>query len=198
MIRWKQDLYWCEQHSVDLTELAASCRSITQYASTELPQTHTATIPLIGDSYYNYNLLLYPLAEINRLYHCIQRTFKQIQPGADWWIKCWANLFEQQAHYDWHQHHTHYGAEPSQYPSYHGIFCVQGQQTVTTYHNNTTNSRVHIPQLPNQLTVIENHPDWYHRTWPHKHSETRITVAFNILHATSIDSFKYANHWVPL
>jgi len=146
----------------------------------------------------SYNLLLFPLPEIQRLYYSIAGSFKQIRKDSDWWIKCWANVYSDQAHHDWHQHHTHYTETVPMYPSYHGIFCVQGIDTATTYRNNNTNEQVHIYQKPNQLTLIQNHADWYHRTWPYKQKETRITVAFNIIHRQDLLPFAHINHWMPL
>lgn len=199
MISFDQNLYWREQHDLKLDELANSCVSVVNYAKTHLQGTaETVDIPLIGDTYNGYNLLLYPLPQIHLLYHSIRSSFRQIEPAGNWWIKAWANVFENRAHYDWHQHHTHYNETTAVYPSYHGIFCVAGDDTATTYRNIVSNTTVHIPQTPNQLTFIANHPDWYHRTWPYKHKETRVTVAFNVIHEDSLDAFKYPNHWLPL
>lgn len=199
MISYEQNLYWREQHNLQLDELAVSCSSIVNYAKTNLRGTAEITdIPLIGDTYNGYNLLLYPLPQIHNLYHSIRASFRQIEPLGNWWIKCWANVFENRTHYDWHQHHTHYKETNCEHASYHGIFCVAGKDTATTYKNFVTQEQVHIHQTPNQLTFIANHPDWLHRTWPYKHKETRITVAFNIIHEDSIDAFKYPNHWLPL
>jgi hypothetical protein len=199
MISFEQNLYWREQHNLQLDELTNSCISIVNYAKTHLQGTaETTDIPLIGDTYNGYNLLLYPRPQIHNLYHSIRSSFRQIEPSGNWWIKTWANVFENRTHYDWHQHHTHYLETNSNYPSYHGIFCVAGTDTATTYRNFITQEQAHIHQTPGQLTFIANHPDWYHRTWPYKHEETRITVAFNVIHEDSIDAFKYPNHWLPL
>ena len=199
MISFEQNLYWREQHDLKLDELASSCISVVNYAKTHLQGTaEISDIPLIGDTYNGYNLLLYPLPQIHNLYHNIRSSFRQIEPAGNWWIKAWANVFENRTHYDWHQHHTHYNETTAVYPSYHGIFCVAGDDTATTYRNINSNTTVHITQTPNQLTFITNHPDWYHRTWPYKGVSERVTIAFNIIHEHSIDPFKYANHWLPL
>lgn len=199
-VTFERDLYWQEQHSLNLTELEQSCRSIVNYAETNFRGlVKESDIPLIGDTYYSYNLLLYPLPSIHSLATAIRTTFRSIQPNTNnWWIKCWANIYTEQAHYDWHQHHSNYTDAEQTCPSYHGIFCVQGNNSVTSYRNSATNATVHIPQHNNQMVIIANHPDWHHRTWPHKHTEDRITVAFNILHTDSIDAFRYPNHWMPL
>jgi hypothetical protein len=199
--QFEKNLYWREQHDLNLVELERSCRSIVNYAETNFRGNIVeGDIPLIGDTYYSYNLLLYPLPEIHNLATAIRKTFLSIQPNTDnWWIKCWANVYTNQAYHDWHQHHTHYTETEQQQPSYHGIYCVSGDNTVTSYRNIISDCvSVHIPQTPNQLTVVANHPDWYHRTWPYKHTRDRITVAFNIIHGDSIDPFRWPNHWVPI
>lgn len=200
MLTFEKNLYWTEQHNLDLAQLESSCRSVVNYAETNLKgSAEVVDIPLIGDTYNSYNLLLYPLPELSKLYHSIRHTFAQIESGENWWIKCWANIYRDKSHYDWHQHNTSYVDNPNEkYTSYHGIYCVAGEDTVTSYRNIHSQSAVHIPQTPNQLTIIANHPDWYHRTWPYKGVRERVTIAFNILHSDCIDAFKYANHWLPL
>lgn len=199
MIKYQKNLYWSETHRLNLKDLTDSCTAVVNYAENNLKNPSLSVdIPLIGDTYNSYNLLLFPLPEIHNLYRSIQSTFKQIRSEPNWWIKCWANVYTNQAHYDWHQHNTHYRGNVPMYPSYHGIFCVQGIDSATTYRNSTTAEQVHIYQQPNQLSIIQNHPDWSHRTWPYKHPETRVTVAFNIVHLEDIDPFQYVNHWVPL
>lgn len=199
MLTFEKNLYWIEQHNLDLFQLDSSCRSVVNYAKTHLVgSAEVSDIPLIGDTYNGYNLLLYPLPQIHTLYHSIRGSFRQINPSGNWWIKCWANVYTNSTHYDWHQHHTHYNQNTADYPSYHGIFCVAGDDTATTYRNIVSNTTVHIPQTPNQLTFIANHPDWYHRTWPYRGVNERVTIAFNIIHEHSVDPFRYANHWLPL
>lgn len=200
MLTYEKNLYWSEQHNLDLDKLESSCRSVVNYAKTHLiGSAEVSDIPLIGDTYNGYNLLLYPLPEIHSLYNSIKSSFRQVEPRGEWWIKTWANVYTNSAHYDWHQHYTSYVDNPTaQHNSYHGIYCVAGEDTATTYRNLSTSTTVHIPQTPNQLTLIANHPDWYHRTWPYKGATERVTIAFNILHQDSIDAFRYPNHWLPL
>ena len=203
MIESRDNFYWVEQHSINLEDLESSCRQIVDYANANLkgiapdPMRENS---LIGDTYNGYNLLLYPLPGISALYNAIRSSWSQLNQGPDWWIKCWANVYTNSQYHNWHQHKTHiaedYDNYEPQYPSYHGIFCVAGVNTVTSYRNES--QTIHIPQQPNQLSIIPNRDDWYHRTWPYKGEGTRVTVAFNILHRTEIDAFRYANHWLPL
>jgi hypothetical protein len=203
MIELRENFYWVEQHSIDLVELERSCRAIVSYADTHLRGTAPDPMhnnALIGDTYNGYNLLLYPLPGISELYNAIRSSWRQLNSEPNWWIKCWANVYTNSQYHDWHQHKTHiaanYDSHEPRWPSYHGIYCVAGENTMTSYR--CENHTVHIPQTPNQLSLIVNREDWFHRTWPYKGPGDRITVAFNILHGTEIEPFRYANHWLPL
>ena len=208
MISFEKNLYWVEEHQLNVDKLESSCRSVVNYAKTNLmgiAEVSDASnvskhhpYSLIGDIYNGYNLLLYPLPELHQLYNCIRTSFRHIETEGNWWFKCWVNVYSNSAHYDWHQHNESYVDTDTQHNSYHGFYCVAGDNTVTTYRNLAENTTVHIPQTPNQLTLIANHPDWYHRTWPYKGDRDRVSVAFNILHEDNINAFQYPNHWIPL
>lgn len=203
MITLRDNFYWVEQHNLDLAVLADSCKRVVDYANTTLKGTAADPMKdnaLIGDVYNAYNLLTYPLPGISELYTAINTSWSQLNQGSGWWIKTWANVYENREYHPWHQHKTHiaadYDSHKPSHASYHGIFCISGVDSVTSYRN--AEKTIHIYQKPNQLSIIPNRDDWYHRSWPYPGPEVRITVAFNIMHITEIDPFRYANHWLPL
>lgn len=196
---YHKNLYWSTQLDCELSQLRSSCIKVNDWVNDNIKGTPD---PLdskfhIFDVYNSYNFFGFPLEGISYLSRCIEEHFASICDVNDMWIKGWVNVYQNGQSYDWHTHKQHTWLDQEHTPlhtSWHGIYCVIGDDTCTTY-KHQTGSTVHIPWKENQLVFVKNTNDWLHRTWS---SKNRITVAFNILHREDIDPFRYGSNWLPL
>lgn len=203
-MRFYKNLYWQASLGCDTTLLAASCVDLDNWVMANMSD-NPDPLPEhfhIYDVYNNYNFFAYPLPGVHALFEGICQNFSVVADPTDMWIKAWVNVYKPGMSHDWHHHKTHTWLDDSSYKvqhaSWHGIYCVVGDDTCTTYKHTETHETVHIPWKDNQLALIENKENWLHRSWKPKQGQQRITVAFNIMHRESIDTFRYANHWMPV
>lgn len=202
-MRKHKDLYWQTTLDCDLEQLKSSVLTLDEWVNNNLTDNPDPLPDIfhIHDVYNNYNFFAYPLPQTSKLFRGVVNSFSQIESCDDMWIKAWVNVYNNTAH-TWHSHKSHTWLDNPNHkqfaPSWHGIFCVVGDGTCTTYKNVEEDLTVHIPWQPNQLAFIENQAGWSHKCWKPKGDETRITIAFNILHQKDIDPFRYKNHWIPL
>lgn len=203
-MKFTDNLYWKTELSCDTQALAESSTMLDEWTAKNLPNNPD---PLpdhfhIHDVYNNYNFFAYPLPGIQCLYDQVCLSFSKISPVEDMWIKAWVNVYNNNSSHSWHAHKPHtwldYEDFEPVHASWHGIYCVVGDETFTTYKNTRTLESVYIPWEKNQLVFVENQEDWLHRSWKSNSTTPRITIAFNILHRSSIDPFRYANHWLPV
>jgi hypothetical protein len=200
-MRYHDDLYWKHQLACDLPGITQGCLELDTWVREHCKD---APDPLdekfhIHDVYNNYNVFAYPLPGFSELFYQLRESFAQISDASDTWIKAWVNVYNDSASHVWHQHKSHTWLDRDHEPvhaSWHGIYCVRGDDTCTTYRSKQ-GVTVHIPWQDNQVAFIQNTPDWMHRSWPSKQEQPRITIAFNVMHRQDIDVFRYHDHWIP-
>lgn len=194
--------YWKRTLDCDTDTLNTSCRSIETFVREEFPE--PCPDPLsknfyLYDLYNHYNIFAYPAPQISQLFLGIKTAFKEINSSEGMWIKGWVNIYKGKDSHNWHNHKSYTQEDTNHlHQSYHGIFCVNGSGSFTTYRNRITKEQHHIQWEPNELAIIPTHDDWLHRSWPYVGDGERITVAFNIMHQDHIDTFRYKNCWTPL
>jgi hypothetical protein len=108
------------------------------------------------------------------------------------YIQCWGNVMRKGQKINSHAHYR----SPVSYLS--GNFCVQTDNTSTSFQNPITDEIWSSENIPGKITLF---PSWLkHFTDEHKSDDERITIAFDLLSEeghTSTHS-DYGNKWIEL
>jgi hypothetical protein len=177
---------------INLYEAKLSCNLLYQHIKHNLSQDNLGidTGPITTQAFNQYNLLLYPFAEFHKLYQEICRVFSLVDTSEEnYYIQCWLNYYEQGQFIDWH---SHWAPKDN---TWHGFFCVDCEDSVTSYRL-PTSEEIDVPSINGNLVISRSAGD-VHRTYPWPHSDRpRITVAFDCVPWRNISWG--TNHWVPI
>lgn len=138
-----------------------------------------------------YNMLLFPFPGMYELYEAMYNiSLNHIDTSeTNWYMQAWMNYYEKDDYIDWHQHFI---STPN---SWHGFYCVDCRDSVTSYKFPDGNS-AEIPSTDGNLVIGISNGD-KHRTWPWKYDDgPRITIAFDVVPEDQINFG--VNHWIPL
>ena len=202
-MKQQNNLYWQSKLDLDNEQVLSSCVTANNWVNHNITDCVDPLTDVfhIANVYNSYNLFALPLPGFHQLYSEVCSNIKQVIDSTDYWIKAWVNVYGPDKYHTWHGHKEHTWMDDDSYVakhnSYHGIVCVNGIDSVTSYKRD--NNTVHIPWTENnQFVLIRNSEDWQHRTWPYKHKGNRVTVAMNLFHRQDIDTFRYGSHWLPV
>jgi hypothetical protein len=171
----------------------------------------------VNKLFEQYNVLMYPLPEIHALYNTIKDFFYKCQIDANgkilkknYFIQSWMNVYKKGEFIDWHNHGS------TAVYAWHGFFCVNAENSKTTYQFKNSPELIDIESHNNLLVLGKSNTD-FHRTYPwHDENNPRITVAFDIVPEDTIlrlngkknsdttltemiQEYPYfKNHWIPI
>jgi hypothetical protein len=147
-----------------------------------------------------YNLFLYPFAEFYELYFNIREMFYdklEVENHEEsYYIQSWLNFYWKGDFIDWHGHW------PSYAYAWHGYYCVDVEPSKTSYKLENSKKIIDIKN-ENNLLVLSKSLNDNHRTWPWEYEHPRITIAFDIVPASTILNYQGENkmginHWMPI
>lgn len=147
--------------------------------------------------YSQYNLLMYPVPGIHKLYSAIRETFHECngEDETEFFIQCWLNYYASGEFIDWHSHWQ------PQYSSWHGFVCVDVEpNSKTTYKVPPEMEELDIPSK-NGLMVLSRSNGDVHRSSEWDQEYPRITIAFDIVPADILyreNRYTHINHWIPI
>ena len=195
---------------IDTDQLRTSLLCLREWITSRLRETpereYAGVAPATTRLYEQYNLLLFPEAQIHELYRFICQSFRLVsQITEPCWMQCWLNVYARGDYIDWHEHW------PEEFQSWHGYYGIDTDTSVTTYR--VRDEQFDVPNRTGQLLISPSGHD-EHRTWPWRQDHARITVAFDIVPAANA-SFQadfpwrasgpaapadqlYMNHWMPV
>jgi hypothetical protein len=126
----------------------------------------------------NYNLLSFPTLELNKLYYYIAETAQQVcRPGAQYYIRCWFNLFENGQNIKWHRHWN------TEDEAYHGFYCVrtEGEHPSWTDYRIPDQEEEHRIMSSDGTLVLGKSEDDRHMSSVWQNDGHRITIAYDIV-----------------
>jgi len=125
-----EDYLWTfDFNDIDNNKLYNTCCNVEEQLKATLP-------PVVGDnvygcfaSYYHeqYNLFQYNCSELHKLYSNMVKSFAEVMDDSQYYVRCWANLFDKNKNIDWH---SHWRPEEN---TYHGFYCVNTQGEHNSY-----------------------------------------------------------------
>jgi hypothetical protein len=147
------------------------------------------------DLYSKYNLLMYPLPEMHKLYESIKETFYLCNPEEDeYYIQCWVNVYETGDYINWHGHWA------SEYKAWHGFYCLQVEPNSSTTYKIQGLHDVEVKSINNLIVIGKSDGDLHKSSeWNEKYP--RITLAFDIIPGKSLRDIEYhlnPHHWLPI
>jgi hypothetical protein len=147
------------------------------------------------DLYSKYNLLMYPLPEMHKLYESIKETFYLCNPEEDeYYIQCWVNVYETGDYINWHGHWA------SEYKAWHGFYCLQVEPNSSTTYKIQGLHDVEVKSINNLIVIGKSDGDLHKSSeWNEKYP--RITLAFVIIPGKSLRDIEYhlnPHHWLPI
>lgn len=165
-----------------------------------------------------YNLLMYPFpifhelyCEIcNAFYLCHADLFKK-KPEKHY-MQCWLNYYRKGEFIDWHGH------QKSELQAWHGFLCVDTEPGSSTSYKWKENldKIIEIPSKDGLIVIGPSNGDLHRSSEWEFEDRPRITIAFDIMPATSLsekmvvdspepkylnamrDNPFYTNHWIPV
>jgi hypothetical protein len=157
---------------------------------------------LAKELYGKYNLFMYPLPEIHKLYREIRDTFHAAnshmcseEPYDDYFIQGWINYYHTGEYINWHGHWR------PEHKTWHGFFCLETEpNSHTTYKIPNYNKDIDVVSENNLLVLGPSDGD-LHRSSDWNNTYPRITLAFDIIPAESLRDAGFhlnTNHWVPI
>ena len=110
------------------------------------------------------------------------RSFGSILEGKQYYVRCWANLFDKNKNIDWHSHW-----EP-QYHAYHGFYCVNTEGKHHSYTEYAIPNQKDVYQLMSQngLCVFGKSDGDKHRSSKWLNNNLRVTIAFDVIPVESL------------
>lgn len=138
-----------------------------------------------------YNLLMYPFPGFYELYIGIRDSFRHFVPEGQHYIQCWLNYYQKGDFIDWHGHWV------KESNSWHGIYCVDVEESKTTYKIPGIEHLVDVVGQDDLLILSKSDGD-KHRSSEWLNDRPRITIAFDVVPAVMLNPRMWLNHWVPI
>lgn len=155
---------------------------------------HSGEITLKMRLFNRYNLLMYPLPEFHELFTEIQDLFHTINPEKNkkYYLQCWLNYYNKGEFINWHKHWL------PEKESWHGFYCVDVEDSHTSYKLPNNDNIIHIKSENNLLVINKSDGDSHKSSKWMYDDRPRITIAFDIVPREHIDYDKSFNHWIPI
>jgi len=199
-----ENYLYTRQLDLDLPTLNKSVNTIYEYVKDRFAkgEDFNGQSQLKLELYSKYNLFMYPLPEVHKLYtevrdtfHAANRHMNSEEPYGDYFIQCWINYYHTGEYINWHGHWE------SKYKTWHGFFCLETEpESHTTYRIPNVNGDIDVQSKNNLLVMGPSNGD-LHRSSDWKNNYPRITLAFDIIPAQSLIDAGFhlnTNHWLPL
>jgi hypothetical protein len=146
----------------------------------------------------SYNLLLYPLEGFHELYTEIKTLFNNVlidnkmnDNNTKYYIQCWLNYYKKGDFINWHGHWDPH------VKSWHGFYCVDVEDSYTSYIIPNNNKVINIKSENNKIVISKSNGDKHKSSiWQYDHP--RITIAFDIVPREYINFDTLINHWIPI
>ena len=173
---------WIDKFTdIDNEKLYQTCLSVDSRLRKEFPPIDEANAYGCFTSYYHYkyNLLTFACTELHKLYgYLLTRLCPHLDQNTQYYVRCWANLFDKDANIDWHSHW------PSEAKAYHGFYCVNTEgesESYTDYRIPGSMKEIRIMSEDGLLVFGKSDGD-EHRSSPWENiGKYRITIAFDII-----------------
>jgi hypothetical protein len=147
------------------------------------------------DLYSKYNLLMYPLPGMHKLYDSIKETFYLCKPeDTEYYIQCWMNVYQKGDYINWHGHWN------SKYKAWHGFYCLQVEPNSSTTYKIKGFPDIDVKSINNLIVIGKSDGD-LHKSSEWNQDYPRITLAFDIIPASSLQDIEYhlnPHHWLPI
>ena len=176
-----ENYLWTDKISdIDNEKLYQTCVGIEQRLKKEFPPITEFNGYGCFSSFYHtkYNLLTFACPELHKLYgHMVTKLTSHLDQNTQYYIRCWANLFDTKKNIGWHNHW-----EP-EYKAYHGFYCVNTQGEYMSYTEYRIPGIQHDVRIVSEdgLLVFGKSDGDIHRTsrWLNT-DKFRVTIAFDI------------------
>jgi hypothetical protein len=215
---WTDGFFKLKQLNLDLERLRLNCQQASNFIKNRYAKEEPVTRfgPRTTNLFEKYNIFLIANGPLHELFKEIVTFWNSFNPSDDvFYMQAWLNVYEESPNLGWHQH------SPGYMDAYHGYFCVDVDQSRTTYaleekyfkdcvpHDYTDNGTplltynkeyelVDVMNRDNLLIIAPSAND-LHRTIPWKVSNRpRITIAFDIVPGRWIENAAWENHWIPI
>jgi hypothetical protein len=216
---WTDGFFKLKQCDLDLEKLRINCFQVSEFIKKRYSEEkfENGFGARTTNLFEKYNLFMIASGPMHELFKEIVTFWNTWNPSDDiFYMQAWMNIYEEAPNLGWHHH------SPGYMNSYHGYFCVDVDNSQTTYamepkyyqdciaHDYTTstgdplltyNEKYEIVDVMNRdnLLVIAGSVNDMHRSMPWKiQTRPRITIAFDIVPGRWIENSVWENHWIPL
>lgn len=190
---------------LDLEELRSTSHFMYQFIKDHFEENNSdfdAQHTLDKNLFNKYNLLLYPLPGLHKLYESIKETFHMCnrhkygeEPYNDYYIQCWLNFYKKGQFINWHTHGTKH------FESWHGFYCLDVEPNSSTTYRIPGDLELDVKSENNLIVLSKSGEDLHKSSEWHDETRPRITIAFDIVPAVRLmESGNYSNlnHWMPI
>lgn len=143
------------------------------------------------DRFYHYNTFTLVNSEVNKLYKNIYQAFAQLKDELnlkdEFYIQSWYNI-SRDIQLDWHIHYP-YGIN-----SFHGFLAVDTEPSFTEYQ--VDNEILRISNKNGRIFLAES--GYSHRVSGWNEKRPRVSIAWDIVTAETIEKNYEINHWIPI
>jgi hypothetical protein len=190
---YKDYLYGCELNSIENEKLAKHCLDIEKILLSNLPNIDYAWYGSLTTAHHlKYNLLTFPIKELNILYHeIVKNVFPFLDKEKCYMIKSWMNIFRKGEKVDWHKHWL------AEKKVWHGFYCVQVNNSHTEYKIPKVKKIIKVKSKDGLLVFGKSDGDEHKSSEWKRTDYPRITLAFDIIPVESIDNKYQINHFIP-
>jgi hypothetical protein len=204
------DYVWIRKLNLNVNTIKQSCIKMESFINENFPDYKQSPLyeqtnkvlesnsPDTTNAYFDYNLMLYPQQGFHELFVSIRETFNLIRRKNNikfnqFYMQCWLNTYDVGQKLEWHGHF------PPEVKSWHGFYCVNVKDSITSYRIPPNGGLININCADDLLVISKSDGDTHCTSdWTHE-NDKRITIAFDIVPAPFIASQKMLlNHWIPL
>jgi hypothetical protein len=186
-------LYAFETDTIDNTALMERCLEVEQYLTDIFPPVEKSWFGnAVSAHNMNYNLLTFPIKELSDVYHLVQRTvIPLLEPETTYVIKSWMNVYRNGEYVDWHKHWR------PESRVWHGFYCVNVGDSATYYKIPGSKQVITVPSKEGLIVVGKSEDDEHRSSMWNDETNPRITLAFDIVPAESINNRLRFGHYIP-
>ena len=141
--------------------------------------------------YKKYNFFSFVNTASLKLFEMLKLHVTPIlDPNMQYVMQSWLNIFEKDNFIDWHGHWK------PEMKVFHGYYCVNVGDTITSYRREDTKEFVYDVQNTDGLLVLGRSGEDEHKSSPWNDKYPRITIAFDFIPITTIKDYSI-NHFIP-
>ena len=194
MITYHEDyLYSIDLDTIDNVELVKHCLEIEQFLVKNLPPVNTGWYGNLTSAHNRmYNLLTFPIPELNKLYHELVKNISPfLEKETTYMVKSWLNVYRAGQYVNWHNHW------PAPKRVWHGFYCAQVGESSTYYKIPNVKEVITVPSKDGRLVFGKSDGDEHRSSEWKDETMPRLTLAFDIVPVQSIDDKMFVNHFIP-